>query len=81
MTGGDVAFMNASMSMPTPPECEGDVDGNGIVNAQDLNLLLVAYGANDPDSRYDEAADLVADGRIDLADLNYLLTFYGDSCW
>ena len=81
MTGGDVAFMNASAGMPTPPACEGDVDGNGIVDALDLNLLLAIYGMSASEDGFDEAADLVADGQINLADLNYLLAAYGDSCW
>ena len=81
MTGGDVAFMNASAGVPTPPACEGDIDGNGAVDIQDMNRLLASYGTQSPDVGYDEAADLVPDYRIDLADLHYLLTYYGDSCW
>ncbi len=50
----------------------GDLDGDGLVNFADLNLLLSAYnstGAGLPE-------DLDNDGDVDFADLNLLLGVY-----
>ena len=62
-----------------PNECEpgscgnespGDVDGDGIVNATDLALLLAAWDSADL------TADLTGDGTVDAADLSVLLAHW-----
>lgn len=52
---------------PMPP-ATGDLDGNGVVNASDLAILLGAWGPCDACS-----ADLNASGAVDAADLAILL--------
>ena len=51
----------------------GDINGDGVVNALDLSILLADWnqiGANLP-------ADLNGDGSINTSDLSILLTHYG----
>jgi hypothetical protein len=54
-----------------PDGCEpvlpGDVNGDGVVDGEDLGLVLGAWGTADP------AADLNADGVVDGADLGVVL--------
>lgn len=45
----------------------GDLDGNGLVDAADLAILLGAWGLSDP------AADLDGSGAVDAADLAIVL--------
>jgi len=53
--------------------CEGDVDGNGVVDLADLTVLLANFGR-------EGAGDLDADGDVDLSDLALLLTRFGLNC-
>ncbi|MBX3354743.1 MAG: hypothetical protein KF724_03485 [Phycisphaeraceae bacterium] len=52
--------------------CVGDVDGNGVVDAADLALLLQAWLTNNA------AFDLNDDGKVDGADLALALGNWGD---
>ncbi len=49
---------------PTDP---GDLNGDGVVNAADLNILLAAWGTDNA------IADINGDGIVNAADLNILL--------
>ena len=64
--------------MPVEPECPGDLNGDGVVNLQDLAQLLahygLAWGATYADGDLDEDYD------VDLADLATLLALYGTTC-
>jgi len=51
-----------------PSGIPGDLNGDGIVNAADLNILLAAWGTDDP------IADINGDGIVNAADLNILLS-------
>ena len=58
----------------------GDFDGNGILDANDLNLLTLAIHDNEQDSKY----DLTGDGNIAPDDRSFWVkelknTFFGDS--
>lgn len=55
----------------------GDLDGNGVVDLQDLATLLAHYGMTSG-ATY-EQGDLDGDGDVDLADLATLLAHYGDT--
>ena len=54
------------------PRCAADITANGVVDGEDLGLLLGAWGSNDA------AADLNGDGVVDGADLGLLLGAWGD---
>lgn len=43
-TCASVALQNCSSCGATPPECRADLDRNGVVNGDDLGLLLVDWG-------------------------------------
>jgi hypothetical protein len=45
----------------------GDLDGDGVVNAADLSILLSAWGGADPN------ADIDGNGVVGAADLTVLL--------
>ena len=59
--------------MPEEP-CEGNLNGDGTVDAADLGLLLVAWGGWYP------PADINNDGTIDGADLAQLLVAWDRDC-
>ena len=64
-----------------PDECElivGDVDHDGDVDFDDLNLLLAAYGTCLGDAGYNAEADFDSSGCVDFDDLNLLLAHYGE---
>lgn len=52
----------------------GDIDGDGVVGAADLNLLLTGFNLCDGDPGFDAALDLSGDGCVGAPDLNLLLT-------
>jgi hypothetical protein len=54
--------------------CPGDVNGDGVVDLNDLNLVLTNFGQNTSDG------DANGDGVVDLNDLNLVLTNFGISC-
>jgi hypothetical protein len=53
-------------------QCQGDIDGNGVVNVDDLLDLFIAWGDPDPG-----AADLDG-GGVGPSDLALLLQGWGD---
>ena len=55
------------------PECTGDLTGDGIVDSNDLGILLGAFGATD-------AGDLDGNAQTDSDDLSILLGAFGSSC-
>ena len=57
-----------------PADCLGDLDGSGIVDAQDLALLLAAWNSTPSDPAWNPDADLDGSGQIDAQDLATLLS-------
>lgn len=55
----------------------GDVNGDGIIDQRDIDILKVAYGTRKGDPRYDEACDLNKDGLVNVSDLNIATGNYG----
>ncbi|MGE4602540.1 MAG: hypothetical protein AAEJ65_06520, partial [Planctomycetota bacterium] len=53
-----------------PEECPVDFNGDGLVDAADLGLLLAAWGL-------DGATDINGDGTTDVADLQMMLAAWG----
>jgi hypothetical protein len=60
-----------------PEFCEGDVNGDGQVDLEDLAILLANFGAAGAGF---EDGDLDGDGDVDLADLALLLARFGAVC-
>lgn len=55
--------------------CLGDLDGNGLINTNDLLLLLSNYGC-----AQNCFADLTGDGIVSTNDLLLFLTVFGTVC-
>ena len=81
LTPGDLAFAVTTWAAPAPPDCFGDISGDGLVDMTDVGILMSAYGTGSGEPGYVEAADLDANGRVDMSDLAALLAVYGDDCW
>lgn len=59
-------------------ECPGDLNGDGVIDLQDLAQLLGHYGTTSG-ATY-EMGDLDGDQDVDLGDLAALLAVYGTTC-
>ncbi|MCA9310432.1 MAG: hypothetical protein KDA21_04450, partial [Phycisphaerales bacterium] len=57
-----------------PPTCDGDDNGDGMVNCEDLNRVLNAWGTRGP------VGDVNGDGTVDFDDLNEVLAAWGTTC-
>lgn len=55
-------------------DCQADLDGNGTLDADDVQAFLDAYQAADP------VADFVADGLFTFFDLQAFLNAFADGC-
>jgi hypothetical protein len=53
----------------------GDLDNNGVINTNDLLLLLSNYGCTE-----NCLADLSGDGIVTTSDLLLFLTIFGTNC-
>lgn len=58
----------------TAPDCVGDINGDGVVDAADLGILIGQFGTAGPD------ADLNDDNIVDAADLGILIGVFGTDC-
>jgi len=58
----------------TPEPCPADVNGDGVVDLNDLNLVLTNFGQETSEG------DTNGDGIVDLNDLNAVLTAFGTEC-
>jgi hypothetical protein len=59
-------------------DCFGDLNGDGLVDLNDLARLLSHYGMT-AGAGYSDG-DLDGDGDVDLTDLSQLLAVYGTVC-
>jgi hypothetical protein len=66
---GEVTTFAAALRVIVP--CDGDVDGDGVVDGTDLGALLAAWGTDSP------TADLDGDGEVGSADLALLISAWG----
>jgi hypothetical protein len=63
--------------LETEPPVEGDINGDGVVNIQDLLALIDQWGVcDDPDNC---TADLTGDGLVNIQDLLSLLDNWGNT--
>ncbi len=61
-----------SYNCDAEPSCPADLDGNMIIDVQDLVALIVAWGTDDA------AADLDGSGIVDVGDLVMVIVAWGD---
>ncbi|MFM9958403.1 MAG: hypothetical protein ACKVZJ_10015 [Phycisphaerales bacterium] len=74
----DPALVVQLVGTVTPPAtCDGDVNGDLLVNTADLALLLGFFGTNVPPNT---SGDLDGNGAVNTADLAFLLGNFGRSC-
>lgn len=57
--------------------CPEDLNGNGLVEIQDILMLLGDFGCQTPPC----AGDLTGDGITSVADMLAMLSVFGTSCW
>ena len=81
LTPVDLAYAVTRSRFPEPEPCYGDVNGDGVVDLLDINLVLAVFGTCEGDPLFDPAADLQPDGCIDVGDLMVILAAYGEICW
>jgi len=55
----------------------GDVDGNGVVDFSDLNLIKGQFGRRSSDAGWDARCDLDGSGRVDANDLGIVVRNQG----
>ncbi|PNW56779.1 UNVERIFIED_CONTAM: hypothetical protein BEN50_07840 [Euhalothece sp. KZN 001] len=61
-----------------PGELQGDFNGDGITNLDDLGLFAAAFGSAEGDANYNPAVELTGDTSIDNNDLGQLATFFAE---
>lgn len=52
---------------------KGDVNGDGVVDVSDANIVINIILGNDDAANYDGRADVTGDGDVDVADVNALI--------
>ncbi len=66
------AQFNANFGSATFNPVQGDLDADGFVGINDLNIVLTAWNMNTPPA--DPMADPSADGFVGIDDLNFVLS-------
>jgi len=78
----DNTFNDGTVNVTRPP-IQGDIDGDGDVDIDDLYYILIAYGMTIEDAMATYGVplgtDIDNDGTIDLDDLYYVLRDFGES--
>ena len=72
----DTGFDDSDEVFAILGDCEGDTNGDGVVNFTDLNTVLAAFGQTGAGL----PADLNGDGVVNFNDLNEVLAAFGDNC-
>lgn len=72
----DTGFDDSDAAFAILGDCDGDTNGDGVVNFTDLNTVLAAFGQSGAGLQ----ADLNGDGVVNFNDLNEVLAAFGDSC-
>lgn len=76
--GADLGEALLKIRVLTPaPVCAGDVNGDGLVNAADLSVVLANFGGGGGGA---ETGDFNDDGYCNVADLSVLLSQFGGGC-
>ena len=66
-----ISMLTLHVEIIASETCEGDINGDGGVNVEDLLVLIGAWGSNNP------AADVDADGTVGVSDLLILIAAWG----
>ena len=76
--GPDSEISVANESVVTPP-CEGDANGDGLVDPLDSGYVLARVGWEEgPGNMGCHRADQNHDGVVDLSDVGFILAGFGD---
>jgi len=76
-TGFANALLRVRTSAPPPPPCLGDANGDNMIDAADLSVLLANFGGP---AAGPEFGDFNGDDQCDGADLSVLLAQFGNTC-
>ncbi len=60
--------------------CLADVDGNGVVDGDDFALIQSNWALVDGQAGFDSQQDINGNGRIDVLDLQRVMTAFGELC-
>lgn len=71
-----VEFIKSDKLIKISP-LQGDINGDGKVDSEDLIIFALSFGTSLGDSNYNEKCDLNGDGRIDAEDLLLLAQNFG----
>lgn len=76
LTGG---FWAVTTNATPPPSCEGDANGDGVVDPLDSGYVLSRFGCDVGGGDADcDAADVNGSGAVDPLDAGYVLARFGD---
>lgn len=72
---GNDGVASGNVPFAAPPEfsCEADLNGDGTIDLDDLNIVLSQFGQT-------SCLDVNGDGEMNLDDLNAVLTSFGSDC-
>lgn len=76
-------FYMDDISLTPPAEvCEGDADGNGVVNFADITSVLTNFGMDylPPPPPNTGPGDANGNGMVNFADVTSVLTHFGEMC-
>ena len=64
-----------TITLPTGPALEeGDVNGDGKVDVEDMNIIINIILETDKAENYTTKTDLTNDGKVDVEDMNVIIT-------
>lgn len=75
-TGSDSSRDDLFINAP-PPHCLGDADNNGVINFNDITMILSNFGQTGSPGFL---GDSNADGVVDFADITTTLAAFGGAC-
>ncbi|MDP3938977.1 MAG: hypothetical protein Q8R92_12705 [Deltaproteobacteria bacterium] len=67
-----IALLLLGGAGPAWPQVLGDLNGDGVIDAVDVGLLVTVYATDSADPGYDAGGDLNSDGLINFQDLAIL---------
>lgn len=87
ITMDGMMWLSRSQTVTTPPSItisglnftlpNGDSDGSGEVDLNDIDLVISAYGTGQADPGFTFARDLDGSGEVDLNDIDIVIGAYG----